>query len=110
MTVYSFLFHVDRLQELFGLSREFHILLASAATKRYWQLMEDKAEDIDFDYYSLTQEMRRAFSTTGSGLMKVKELRERKQGPHETFRDYVSDMHNCRISLKMNLSSFWKTT
>jgi len=36
--------------------------------------MEDKAEDYDFDYYSLTQAMRRAFSTTGSDLMKVKEL------------------------------------
>jgi len=24
--------------------------------------MEDKAEDYDFDYYSLTQEMERAFS------------------------------------------------
>jgi len=47
--------------------------------------MEDKAEDYDFDYYSLTQEM-----TTGSDLMKVKELREPKQGSH----DYVSDMHN----------------
>jgi len=49
--------------------------------------MEDKAEDYDFDYYSLTQETRRAFSTTGSDLMKVKELMERKQGPHETFSD-----------------------
>jgi len=49
--------------------------------------MEDKAEDYDFDYYSLTQEMRRLFSTTGSGLMKVKELMERKQGPRETFSD-----------------------
>jgi len=62
------------------------------------QLMEDKAEDYDFDYCSLTQEMRRAFSTTGSDLMKVKELMERKQGPHETFSGYVSDMHNLHIT------------
>jgi len=34
--------------------------------------------------------MRRAFSTTGSDFMKVIELIERKQGPHETFGDYVS--------------------
>jgi len=73
-TVESFLFRVDRLQELHDLSRqqvfrEFHLLLAGAATKWYWQLMEDKAEDYDFDYYSLTQEMRRAFSTTESDLM-----------------------------------------
>jgi len=64
MTVESFLFRVDRLQELYDLSRqqvfrEFHLLLAGAATKWYWQLMEDKAEDNDFDYYSLTQEMRK---------------------------------------------------
>jgi len=44
--------------------------------------MDDKVEVYDFEYYSLTQEMRRAFSTTGSDLMKVKELMERKQGTH----------------------------
>jgi len=109
MTVESFLFRVDRLQELYDLSRqqvfrEFHLLLAGAATKWYWQLMEDKAEDYDFDYYSLTQEMRRAFSTTGSDLMKVKELMERKQGPHETFSDYVSDMHNLHFKLKHKIA------
>jgi len=54
MTVESFLFRVDRLQELYDLSRqqvfrEFHLLLAGAATKWYWQLMGDKAEDYDFD-------------------------------------------------------------
>jgi len=92
VTVESFLFRVDRLQELYDLShqqvfREFHLLLAGAAKKLYWQLMEDKAEYYDFDYYSLTQEMERAFSTTGSDLMEVKELMERKQGQHETFRD-----------------------
>jgi len=69
--------------------------MPSAANKSFvnsifcWQLMEDKAEDYDFDYYSLTREMERAFSTTGSALMKVKELMERKQGQHETFTDYV---------------------
>jgi len=62
--------------------------------------MDDKAEDYDFDYYSLTQEMRRAFSTTGSDLMKVKELMERKQGTHETFSDYVFDMDNLHFKLK----------
>jgi len=40
MTVESFLFRYDRLQELYGISRqhvfgEFHILLAGAATKLY---------------------------------------------------------------------------
>jgi len=105
MTVESFLFRVDRLQELFDLSRqqvfrEFHLLLAGAATKLYSQLMEDKAEDYDFDYYSLTQEMERAFSTTRSDLMKVKELVERKLGQHDTFNDYVSDMHNLHFKLK----------
>jgi len=64
MTVESFLFRVDRLQELYGLSRQqvfrdFHLLLEGAATKWYWQLMEDKAEVYDFDYYSLTQKIRR---------------------------------------------------
>jgi len=54
--VESFLFRVDRLQELYDLSRqqvfhEFHLLLAGAATKWYWQLMKDKAGDYDFDYY-----------------------------------------------------------
>jgi len=44
--------------------------------------------------------MRRAFSTTGSDLMKVKELMERKQRQHETFSDYVSDMHNLNFKLK----------
>jgi len=62
--------------------------------------MEDKAGDYDFDYYSLTQEMERAFSFTGSDLMRVKELMERKQGQHETFSDYVSDMHNLHFKLK----------
>jgi len=62
--------------------------------------MGDKAEDYYFDYYSLTQEMERAFSTTGSDLTKVKELMERKQGQHETFSDYVSDMHNLHFKLK----------
>jgi len=55
--------------------------------------------------------MERAFSTTESGLMKVEELMERKQGQHETFSDYVSYMNNVHFklkhkSLKMNLSSF----
>jgi len=54
MTVESFLFRFDRLQELYGLGhqevfREFHILLTGAATKWYWQLMEGKAEDYDID-------------------------------------------------------------
>jgi len=40
MTIESFLFRVDRLQELYDLSRqqvlrEFHLLLAGAATKWY---------------------------------------------------------------------------
>jgi len=109
MTFESFLFRVDRLQNWYGQSRqqdfrEFHILLAGAETKWYWQLMEDKAKDYDFDYYSLTQEMRRAFPTTGSDLMKVKELMERKQGPHETFSDYVSDMHNLHFKLKHKIA------
>jgi len=43
--------------------------------------------------------MERAFSTTESDLMKVKELMERNQGQHETFRDYVSDMHNLHFKL-----------
>jgi len=91
MTVESFLFRVDRLHELYDLSRqqvfrEFRLLLAGVATKWYWQLMEDKAENYDFDYYSLTQKMRRAFSTTGSDLMKVKELMERKQGHNLHFK------------------------
>jgi len=109
MTVVSFLFRVDRLQELYDLSRqqvfrEIHLLLAGAATKWYWQLVEDKAEDYNFDYYSLTQEMRRAFFTTGKDLMKVKELMERKQGPHETLSDYVSDMHNLHLKLKQKIA------
>jgi len=96
MTVESFLFRVDRLQELYDLSRqqvfcEFHLLLAGAATKWYWQLMEDKAEDYDFDYHSLTQEMRRAFSTTGSDLMKVKEFMERKQGRDVVHLNHLKD-------------------
>jgi len=108
MTVKSFLFRVDRLEEFYDLSRqqvfrEIHLLLASAATKWYWELMKDKAEDYDFDYYSLTQEMGRAFSATGSDLMKVKELMERKRGQHETFSDYVSDMHNLHFKLKHNI-------
>jgi len=107
--VESSLFRVYRLQELYDLSRqqvfrEFHLLLAGAATKWYWQLMENKAEDYDFDYYSLTQEMERAFSTTGSDLMKVKELMERKQGQHKTFSDYVSDMHNLHFKLKQKIN------
>jgi len=32
--------------------------------------------------------------------MNVKELMERKQGKHETFSDYVSDMHNLHLKLK----------
>jgi len=32
--------------------------------------------------------------------MKVKELMERKQGPHETFSNYVSDMQNLHFKLK----------
>jgi len=109
MTVESFLFCVDRLQELYGLSRhevfrEFHILLTGAANKWYWQLMEDQAEDYDFDYYSLTQEMKRAFSTTGSDIMKVKELMERKQGQPKTFSEYVSNMHNLYFKLKRKIA------
>jgi len=105
MTVESFLFHANRLHELYDLSRqqvfrEFHLLLAGAATKWYSQSMEDKAEDYNFDYYSLTQEMLRAFSTTGSDHMKVKQLMECKQWPHEIFSDYVSDVHNLHFNLK----------
>ncbi|XP_070854740.1 myosin heavy chain, embryonic smooth muscle isoform-like [Drosophila suzukii] len=36
--------------------------------------------------------------------MKVKELMERKQGPHETFSDYVSDMHNLNLKLKHKIA------
>jgi len=84
--------------------REFHLLLAGAATKWYWQLMKDKAEDYDFDYYLLTQEMERAFHITGNDLIKVKQLMERKQGPHETFSNYVSDMHNLHFKLKYKIA------
>jgi len=45
--------------------REFHLLLAGAATKWFWQLMEDKAEDYDFDYYTVTQKMRREIPLQG---------------------------------------------
>jgi len=62
--------------------------------------MDDNGDDYDFDYYSLTQGMGRTFFTTGSDLMKVKELMERNQGQHETFSDYVSDMHNLHFKLK----------
>ncbi|XP_050745818.1 uncharacterized protein LOC127011782 [Drosophila biarmipes] len=108
MTVGSFLFRVDRLQELYDLNpqqvfREFHLLLTGAATKWYWQLIKDKAKDYDFDYFSFTQEMRRPFSTTTSDLMKVKNLMDRR-GPHETFGDYNSDMHNLRFKLKRKIA------
>jgi len=66
--------------------------------------MEDQAEDYDFDYYSLTQEMKRAFSTTGSDIMKVKELMERKQGQPKTFSEYVSNMHNLYFKLKRKIA------
>jgi len=36
--------------------------------------------------------------------MKVKELMERKQGPHESFSDYVSDMHNLHFKLKHKIA------
>jgi len=45
--------------------------------------------------------MRRAFSTTGRDL---KELKECKQGPHETFSDYVSDMHNLHFKLNHKIA------
>jgi len=34
--------------------RRIYTLLAGADTKWFWQLMEDKAQDYDFDFYSLT--------------------------------------------------------
>jgi len=36
--------------------------------------------------------------------MKIKELMERKQGPHITFREYVSDMHNLHFKLKHKIA------
>jgi len=39
--------------------------------------MKDKAEEFDFNYFTLTQKITQPFSTTGSDLMKVKELMER---------------------------------
>jgi len=38
--------------------------------------------------------------------MKVKELTERKQEPHETFSDYVSDMHNLHFKLQLAEEEF----
>ncbi|KAH8351722.1 hypothetical protein KR084_005477 [Drosophila pseudotakahashii] len=108
MTVESFLFRVERLQVLYRIEpiqvfREFHSLLVGAASKWYWQLMEDRADDYNFDYYSLTTEMKRAFSSSGSDLMKIKELMERRQGQNESFSDYVSDMHNLHFRLQNKL-------
>jgi len=68
--------------------------------------MEDKAQDYDFDYYLLAQEMERAIPTTGNVLIKVKELMERKQGPHEIFSNYVSDMHNLHFKLKHKIDIY----
>jgi len=36
--------------------------------------------------------------------MKVKELMERKKGPHETFSDYVSDIHNLHFKFKLKIA------
>jgi len=36
--------------------------------------------------------------------MKVKELMECKQGPHETLSGYVSDMHNLHFKLKHEIA------
>jgi len=36
--------------------------------------------------------------------MKVKELIKCKQGPHETFSDYVSDMQNLHFKLKHKIA------
>jgi len=48
--------------------------------------------------------MRAAFSPTESDLMKVKELMERKQVPHETFSDFVLDMHSLHFKLKHKIA------
>jgi len=94
MSAKSFLFHVDNCKSCMpktGNIRELHSLLEGASTKWYWQLMEDRAEDYDFDYYTLTYVMKRAISTTESDLMKVKEIMD---------SDYVFDMHNLHFKLK----------
>jgi len=36
--------------------------------------------------------------------MNVKELMERKQGQHESFSDYISDMHNLHFKLKHKIA------
>jgi len=112
MTVESFLFRVDRLKELYGPSRqqvfrEFHLLLEGAATKWYWQLMEDKAEVYDFDYYSLTQKIRRAFSTTGRDFMKSRSKWNASKGRTKPlaimFRICTTSISSSSTkSLKMN--------
>lgn len=108
MTVESFIFRVERMREQYNISHsqllsDFHCLVSGSAAKWYWQILEDNAEDMDFDYFVLKKELLKHFRSADTDYEIIKEIMERKQQSGEGFEEYYADVHNLTFRLRKKI-------
>ena len=108
MTVESFIFRIERMREKQHVSfdqlfADFHCLVSGVASKWYWQILEDQAENRNFGYPELKWELLSHFKSAESDYDIIKEIMERKQAVHEPFDEYYSEVHNLTFRLRRRI-------
>lgn len=108
MTVESFVFRIEKMRELYDvpfdqLFTDFQCLVSGRAAQWYWQILEDHADDIEFNYFSLKRELINHFKTADSDYDVISEIIDRKQQTGECFDDFYTEIHNLTFRLKKKI-------
>lgn len=108
MTVESFLFRIEKLRQQYNLTHDqlfsdFHCLVSGSAAKWYWQILEDHADQVNFDYFALKRELLNHFKSADSDYEIIREIMDRKQQPGEGFEDFYTEIHNLTFRLQKRI-------
>uniref|UniRef100_A0A1A9WJV5 Retrotrans_gag domain-containing protein n=1 Tax=Glossina brevipalpis TaxID=37001 RepID=A0A1A9WJV5_9MUSC len=101
----SFIFRIEKLRVLSQVSydelfAQFHCLVSGKAKRWYWKTLEERENDLSFDYFALKKEFVDQYKATKSDYELIHEIMNRKQQPAESFEDYNVDIHNLRFKMK----------
>lgn len=108
MTVESFIFRIEKLREQHNITHNqlfsnFHCLVSGNASKWYWQVLEDHADDIDFNYFALKRELKAHFKSADSDYEIIREIMDCKQQPGQTFEEFYAEIHDLTFRLRKKM-------
>lgn len=104
MTVESFIFRIEKMREQYNITfnqlfSDFHCLVTGSAAKWYWQVLEDNADEVDFDYFRLKRELLSQFKSADTDYDVISQIVEYKQQPGQSFEEFYTEIHNLTFKL-----------